>query len=84
MQRYVMGCRRGTSDCFFESEEGQPLMVSGLGQFCERVAKRARVTFHPHMARHTFSIAYLRSGGSAFALQKSLSHTTLDTPFVMS
>ena len=79
MRRYSLRERRGTSDRFFESEEGRPLTPSGLYQVCKRLSAGAGVKVAPHKCRHTFGIAYLRNGGSVFALQKTLGHTSLDT-----
>ena len=79
MQRYDLRERKGTTDRFFENELGWPLTPSGVLALCKRVGKRANVDLNPHKFRHTFSITYLRSGGSVFALQKTLGHTSLDT-----
>ncbi len=78
IQRYVTRERRGGSGRLFESEEGRPLTPSGLLQLCRRLGDRAGVELHPHKCRHTFAITYLRNGGSVFAVQKMLGHTTLD------
>ena len=79
MQKFGMRGRKGRSDRFFESEEGWPLTPSGLYQICTRLGRKAGVNVNPHKFRHTFGIAYLRTGGSVFALQKTLGHTSLDT-----
>ena len=79
MRRYAAKARRGNSDRFFETEEGWPLTPSGLGQILKRLGARAGVHVGPHKCRHTFGISYLRSGGSVFALQKLLGHSSLDT-----
>ncbi len=79
MQRYALRERKGHSNRFFESEEGAPLTPSGLFQMCTRLSRRAGVKLAPHKCRHTFGIQYLRNGGSVFALQKTLGHTSLDT-----
>ena len=79
MQRYARRSRAGRSDRFFESEEGTPLTPSGLFQMCTRLSRKAGVKLAPHKCRHTFGIQYLRNGGSVFALQKTLGHTSLDT-----
>ena len=78
MQRYGLRERKGHSDRFFESEEGHPLSRSGLTQICRRLSRQAGIHVTPHKCRHTFSIEYLRGGGSVFALQKMLGHTSLD------
>lgn len=51
---------------------------SGLRQLCNRLVDKVRVDLDPHKFRHTFAISYLRSEASAFALQKTPGHTTLD------
>jgi integrase/recombinase XerD len=78
MQRYALRERKGNSDRFFETEEGYPLTRSGLTQICKRLSRQAGIHVTPHKCRHTFSIEYLRGGGSVFALQKMLGHTSLD------
>ncbi len=79
MQRYALRERKGNSDRFFENAEGWPLTPSGLFQICKRLFRKAGVKVAPHKCRHTFGIQYLRNGGSVFALQKTLGHTSLDT-----
>ena len=80
MRRYWAEERPGRTPYFFESEAsraGRPLTPSGLLAMCKRFGKIADVHVHPHKFRHTFAIAYLRSGGDVFSLQKRLGHTTL-------
>ncbi len=79
LRRYILRERKGTSNRCFESEDGLPLTTSGLYQLCKRLGRRAGVGIAPHKCRHTASIQYLRNGGSAFALQKLLGHSSLDT-----
>ncbi len=79
MQRYALRERKGDCNRFFESEEGTPLTPSGLFQMCTRLSLKAGVKLAPHKCRHTFGIQYLRNGGSVFALQKTLGHSSLDT-----
>lgn len=71
----------------------EPLFVSGAGpgsgnamtrygflQMYERLAEDAKVIgvrCSPHTMRHTFSIFFLRSGGSVFALKAMLGHESL-------
>ena len=78
MQRYAVKERRGEGAAFFQSEEGNALTPSGLLQLCKRLGHRTGVKAAPHKFRHTFAITYLRNGGSVFALQKTLGHTSLD------
>ncbi len=79
MQRYAMRERKGNSDRFFENAECWPLTPSGLFQICKQLSHKSGVKVAPHKCRHTFGIQYLRNGGSVFALQKTLGHTSLDT-----
>jgi site-specific recombinase XerD len=78
LQRYALKERDDGCPNFFQSEDGQPLTRWGLGQLCQRLGDRAHVAVNPHKFRHTFAITYLRAGGSVFALQKTLGHSSLD------
>jgi integrase/recombinase XerD len=80
MRRYWAEERPGRTPYFFESEagtDGAPLTRSGLLSLCKRIGRLAGVHANPHKFRHTFAIAYLRSGGDVFSLQKRLGHATL-------
>lgn len=80
MRRYGEEERRGHTAYFFESEAnrgGRPLTPSGLLSLCKRLGHHAGVHVNPHKFRHTFAIAYLRTGGDVFALQKRLGHSQL-------
>jgi len=78
LQRYALKARTKQSTAFFQSEEGQFLTRWGLGQLCRRLGERSQISLNPHKFRHTFAITYLRAGGTVFALQKSLGHSSLD------
>jgi site-specific recombinase XerD len=52
---------------------------SGPCQVCKHLTGAAAVHVRPHTLPHTFGISYPRNGGSVFALQKTLGHTSLDT-----
>ncbi len=78
MQRYTLKVRGEDCPNFFQSEEGQPLTRWGLSQLCRRVGARSGLALNVHIFRHTHAITYLRAGGSVFALQKTLGHSSLD------
>ena len=50
-----------------------------IRQRMARVAARAGVRFHNHMARHTYATELLRQGVSIYAVSKILSHQDLET-----
>ena len=62
--------RPGRTPYVFERETGATeasLTPSGPLGMCRRVGKRAGAQVNPRMFRHTFAIAYLRSGGTCSA-----------------
>lgn len=69
----------------FESERGScggigdPLTRSGVQQILTRLARSAGIKSQvsPHQFRRFASVEFLRSGGSVFALQNLLGHSTL-------
>ncbi len=55
-----------------------PLGNGGLKTMLARRSEEAGIRHvHPHLLRHTFSVEWIRSGGSAFALMQVLGHTTM-------
>lgn len=64
----------------FVNQYGDPLTYSGLAQLLRRRGKQAGLpahACHPHVMRHTFATAFLRSGGDIFALKRLLGHESL-------
>jgi len=63
----------------FLSKMGRPVNKNMLRRVLVRLGAKAGVPkVHPHRFRHTFAIAYLRSGGDVFTLKELLGHATLD------
>ncbi len=56
-----------------------PLTRRGLLTLLTNIGNRAGIEgVHPHRLRHTFAINFLRNGGSIYALQAILGHSSLD------
>jgi len=60
----------------FAARDGSPLDRNNLRQCLQGLGRRAGVTVHRF--RHTFAIMFLRNGGTVFALQRLLGHSSLD------
>ena len=67
--------------CLWVTKQGGPLRVTGLDEAVRTLGRRAGiegVRYSPHTFRHTFATSWLRNGGSEFALQSALGHSSLD------
>lgn len=70
--------RPGDEGSLFLTRDGRPYNRLMLRSLFVRLGKKAGVTnAHPHRARHTFAVSFLRNGGHVFALQKLLGHSDL-------
>lgn len=61
----------------FCSNEGTALNQHTWGDRLELYGKKLGVKIRPYDLRHIFALLYLRNGGHAFALQKTLGHTDI-------
>jgi len=57
--------------------EGTPLRNDTWGDRLEVYTKRLGVKIRPYDLRHAFALQFLRNGGNALALQRTLGHTDL-------
>lgn len=63
----------------FMTPAGEPLTRNSLLKLFYRLGKVAGIEdCHPHRARHTFAISYLRFGGNEITLQELLGHESSD------
>ena len=79
--RYIGDFHKDTHDLVCSTRHGRLLEKRVVLRDVKRLC--VRLCFSPpertlHSFRHTFSINYLRKGGSVFHLQKVLGHTTLE------
>jgi hypothetical protein len=79
--KFIMDFRTHPYQLIFATKEGKKLSERNLLRDVKALC--VRLGFEPprrtvHATRHTFSIEYLRRGGSLFHLQKMLGHETLD------
>ncbi len=61
----------------FCTENGAPVSRFQWDKRLSKYSKDLGVKICPYQLRHSFAVIYLRSGGNAFALQRSLGHATL-------
>lgn len=57
--------------------EGNPFKINTWQGRLQMYSKKLGVKITPYFLRHAFAINYLRNGGNAFALQRTLGHTDL-------
>ncbi len=63
----------------FATRDGTPMERNCLRQTLQVIGQRAGVPdVTVHRFRHTFAIMFLRNGGTVFALQRLLGHSSLD------
>lgn len=62
------------------TEEGKPLLQSGVQSLIKRIKQRASITSQGsiHRFRHTFALGFLRADKNVFNLQYLLGHSDLD------
>jgi site-specific recombinase XerD len=64
----------------FESAAGRPLSARAVQDLVKRLGTAAGLPgLHPHQLRHSFSVSYLRAGGSVFHLSRLLGHSNITT-----
>lgn len=61
----------------FCNQDGQPLNRASWDRRLRNYSRTLGVTVRPYYLRHSFALYYLRHGGNAFGLQKTLGHTTM-------
>ena len=61
----------------FCSSEGTQMKVRSWGDRLKMYGKQLGIKICPYDLRHTFSLEFLRNGGDAFSLQRTLGHTDL-------
>jgi site-specific recombinase XerD len=61
----------------FTTSEGTPLNRHTWGDRLEMYGKRLEAKIRPYDLRHAFAMQFLRNGGHALALQRTLGHTDL-------
>jgi len=78
--------RKAVGDAFRESNylfmtmKGSPLTGNGIELMLNKLGKRAGVSgvrCSAHTFRHTFAVAFLRSGGDLRHLQEIMGHTSM-------
>ncbi len=77
----LAGIGREDSTWVFPNQSGGRAEGKGYQNRLKRYGKAAgitRVRVSPHTFRHTFSLWYVRNGGSPFHLEKILGHSSLD------
>jgi integrase/recombinase XerD len=81
LKRYVTHERRGSSQSLFLTISRKPLSSRQISQLILRISQRSDIGWEvrAHRLRHSYSCAYLRSGGEVFSLMRQLGHKRLDT-----
>ena len=61
----------------FCNQDGRPFCRNSWDRRVRKYSKQLGVKVRPYDLRHSFALYYLRHGGNAFGLQKTLGHTTM-------
>lgn len=77
--RYLARRQHGKhSSVVFLTDEGEALSYVGLRHMLRRRGDRAGIHANPHLFRHSFAVAYLRSGGRLETLRAIMGHSSFE------
>ena len=78
LTRYISGHRQSSGDekAVFTTDEGNRFTCRGMQEMVERSLKKVGIKGGPNLLRRTFSVNYLKYGGSAEALRQILGNKT--------
>jgi integrase/recombinase XerD len=85
LQRYIRLCLVDSNlyDYFFQNQDGGKLSIRTIQENINQYGKQAnidpRIRVSCHTFRHTYSIYYLKNGGSTASLREQLGHRTIET-----
>jgi len=85
LQRFIRLCLPDAKpfDIFFQNQDGGKLADNTIQENFREYGKQAnidpRIRVSPHSFRHTYSINYLKNGGSTASLREQLGHRTIET-----
>jgi len=85
LQRYIRLCLVDSNpyDFFFQNQDSGKLAIRTIQENISQYGKQAnidpRIRVSPHTFRHTYSIHYLKNGGSTASLREQLGHRTIET-----
>jgi site-specific recombinase XerD len=80
LRRYLVYRPHSDMHALWLSEEGRPMLDSGVQSFIKRLKERAGITTSgiTHRFRHTFALSFLRADRNVFNLQYLLGHSDLE------
>ena len=85
LQRFIRLCLPDSKpfDIFFQNQDGGKLADNTIQENFREYGTQAnidpRIRVSPHSFRHTYSINYLKNGGSTASLREQLGHRTIET-----
>lgn len=62
----------------FCSYEGRPLLETSWAYRLKQYSHQLGSSITPYSLRHSFALLYLRNGGNAFTLQRTMDHADLN------